>query len=132
MFNWQYNANLMFGDLHNYVAIETIEQAEKLAEFLEWLLPYQHPESVRKLVRYAERRLNRHETVHLHIFGAHFCKTLGYATTMCTSVNEANEVSCRSVINWDDLRHPLFDNSERDDSSLSELNQSILADLKAR
>ncbi|ELP5898674.1 hypothetical protein QTV49_000548 [Vibrio vulnificus] len=120
----------LLNDQHNYIELTNIEQVEPFLKFLEWLLPYSHPESVERHLVTATSRINRVGVVYFNLFGLSYHYGIDRATTLCLLLQENDSFKSHSnVIKWDDFVKPLYIESERDDLSLTPDMKALLARL---
>ncbi|MDS1821078.1 hypothetical protein QX249_10440 [Vibrio parahaemolyticus] len=109
----------LFNDHHNYIELTTIDQVEAFLRFLEWLLPYSHPESVARHLVLATSSIKWSGVAYFNLFGFSYHHGIDRATTLCLSFHENDNFKSHSnVIKWDDFVKPLYIEEERDDSTL--------------
>lgn len=127
--NHDFNVGL-FKDNHNHITLTTQDQIVQFLNFLEWLLPYDAESSKLHHLSQSMKTLTKTGAAHFCLFGFHFHKKLGRATTFCLSSLENDSFKGYArTIQWTDFKHPLYNEADRDDSMLPTDLKELLTDL---
>lgn len=128
--NHVFNVSL-FKQNHNYIELTSMSQVREFLAYLEWMHPYDCPDSVKMHAEIAERRILANGKVHFCLFAMSYHSKLERILTMCLGDKFSDGFKpYADTIRWKDFKHPLFIPSERDDSKLSPDMVELLESLQ--